>query len=217
MVQTLPIAKNITTIRQAEDIFKLRPASDDSFFTEWFDDLPELSSAEKESLNRIKKRYLYQRKNGPLTEGVVNYVVMSPLLELAGFYDPPFLIRSEPSVEIAVEDSDTILKGRIDVLVVQDQLWVLVVESKQTSFNIDVAVPQALAYMTSNPQPDRPTYGLVSNGGYFMFVKVVNQSESQYALSDDFSLYRRRNELFDVLSVLKQIGKLITLEDYVAK
>jgi len=138
--------------------------------------------------------------------------VLAPLLELAGFYDPPFLIRSEAPVEIQIEEHDQILRGRIDTLVIQDQLWVLVVESKRTSFSVDVAIPQALAYMMSNADLSRPTYGLVSNGGYFMFLKVLNQGEPQYALSDDFSLYRHHNDLLKVLRVLKRISLWIAAQ-----
>ena len=90
-----------------------------------------------------------------------------------------------------------------------DRLWVLLVESQQASFNIDMALPQALAYMMTTPDPEQPTYGLVSNGAYFMFLKLILGERSHYALSSDFSLYRQRNELRDVLTILKQIGQRI--------
>jgi hypothetical protein len=66
--------------------------------------------------------------------------------------------------------------------------------------------------MISNPGLGRPTYGLVSNGGYFMFLKVLNQGEPQYALSDDFSLYRHRNDLVEVLKGLKRISQRVTAQ-----
>ena len=122
---------------------------------------------------------------------------------------PPFRLRSEVSVKFEVEDEDEILRGRIDSLVVLDRLWILLVESKQTSFNMDVALPQALAYMMITPEPEKPTYGLVSNGAYCMFLKLVQGARSHYALSSDFSFYRQRNELWDVLKILKQIGQRI--------
>lgn len=46
-------------------------------------------------------------------------VVLSPLLHLAGFYQPPFAIETETSIEIAAEDEGEIVKGNIDVLLVQ--------------------------------------------------------------------------------------------------
>jgi hypothetical protein len=56
----------------------------------------------------------------------------------------------------------------------------------------DVALPQAIAYMAANPQSDRATFALVSNGIYLIFLKF---DRSQYGFSEDFSLNRRQNEL----------------------
>jgi Type I restriction enzyme R protein N terminus (HSDR_N) len=209
MVQRIAIGDNITTLAQVEEKFNLTEASDERFFTEWFDNLPEISAPETEILDRIKDRYLYHRKTGPLAEGAVQLLVLSRLLEIAGFYDSPFKIRSEITVQIAVEERDEIYRGRIDVLAFKDEFWLLVVESKQTIFNMDIAIPQALTYMMTNPKSDKPTFGMVTNGSDFMFIKLSKQGEPQYALSDDFSLYRRRNELYDVLRVLKRIGGAI--------
>jgi hypothetical protein len=137
-------------------------------------------------------------------------VVLSKLLDLAGFYDPPFRFRTETSVEISIKEQDEILRGRIDALVVQEQLWVLVIESKRTTFSIDVALPQALAYMMANPNPEQPIFGLVTNGSYFIFIKLIQSQQPEYDLSDDFSLYRRHNELYNVLQILKRIGQITT-------
>lgn len=209
MVAIIPIAENITTLAQVEDKFNLTQADSDEFFSEWFEGSPEVTDQEKETLDRVKTRYHYHRKGGPLAEGAVNLMVLSPLLELAGFYDYPFTISAEPTVQISVEDKEEIYRGRIDVLVLQEQFWVLVVESKRTNFAFSLAIPQALTYMMASPNSDRPTFGMVTNGETFMFIKLVKQGKPQYALSDDFSLYRRRNELYDVLRVLRRIGRAI--------
>jgi hypothetical protein len=208
MVQSLAISENIITLAEVEAKFGLKPAVDRAFFTEWYDGLPELGEEEIVRLNLCKQRYLYHRKHGALAEGAVNFVVMSLLLELASFYDPPFLLQSEVSVNIEVADLDVIYQGRIDALVLQEQLWILLLESKRTTFNFDIAIPQALTYMVSHAQIDRPIFGLVSNGGQFMFLKLLRQNELRYALSDEFSLYRERNELCDVLKILKRLGGL---------
>lgn len=88
MVQ-IAITKVITTLNEAEAKFNLRRTEDDRFFTEWFEGLLELTDSEKTSLDRVKDRYRYHRDDGLLAEGAVNLIVVSPLLELAGFYDPP--------------------------------------------------------------------------------------------------------------------------------
>lgn len=151
----------------------------------------------------MKQRYLYHRQYGHLLEGAVNFLIVAPLLELAGFYDPPFHLRSEASIRLEIpDDNDTIYRGRIDCLIVQEHLWIVLVESKRTSFSVEVALPQILAYRVAKPPSDRPTFGLVSNGAYSMFVKL---HERQYRFSDNFSLNRHKNELYDVLCVLNYL------------
>ncbi|MDJ0597234.1 MAG: hypothetical protein QNJ37_00080 [Crocosphaera sp.] len=52
-----------------------------------------------------------------------------------------------------IEDADqTIIRGLIDVLVVKDSLWILVVKSKHTSISVASALPQILAYMMANSE-----------------------------------------------------------------
>lgn len=100
------------------------------------------------------------------------------------------------------DERDRVYQGRIDALVVQDYLWIVLVESKRTSFNVTLALPQALAYLSSNPQSNQPRFGLVSNGEYSIFVKL---HESQYSFSDDFSLNRRHNDLYEVFRILQRL------------
>jgi Type I restriction enzyme R protein N terminus (HSDR_N) len=206
MPQILAVTDAVTTINQAEARFNLRRATDPQFFSEWTEALPELTGQEQETCNRIKTTYLYQRADGSLAEGAVNLLLTSPLLYLAGLCDPPFKIQAEVSVKIEIADGDTMLQGRIDTLVLQNRLWIVVVESKRTTFPCPDAIPQALAYMMANPNPDLPSFGLVTNGDQFIFVKSAKVPFPQYDLSDDFSLFaRRRNELADVLKILKRL------------
>ncbi len=203
MVQVLAITDYIDSLAEAEIRFGLSRNDEPSFFTEWSSDLPELTESEKERLDLIKQRYLYHRQYGHLLEGVVNFIVIAPLLELAGFYDPPFRLRSEVSVRLEIEDRDKkVYQGRIDSLIIQEHLWIILVEAKRTSFSIEVALPQALAYMSANPQPQKASFGLVSNGAYSMFIKL---DRSQYSFSQDFSLNRQQNELYDVLRILNRL------------
>ncbi|HCF27136.1 MAG TPA: restriction endonuclease subunit R, partial [Cyanobacteria bacterium UBA11049] len=52
---------------------------------------------------------------------------------------------------IISEDEGTVVKGKIDVLVLQEQLWILVIEAKKAQFSLEPGIPQALAYMLDNP------------------------------------------------------------------
>ena len=46
----------------------------------------------------------------PFLENSVKMVVISPLLDLAGFYQSPFRIDTESSIEIQTEDEGLIIK-----------------------------------------------------------------------------------------------------------
>ncbi len=211
MTQTV-ITKRITTIAEAEKQFNLVRSADVNFFTEWRENLADISDAEKAVLDRIKARYRYHRANGNLAESLVNLLVLSPLLELAGFYDPPYLMQGEVAVEIRTsiatsEVCDEILRGRIDFLVVSKGLWIAVLESKETEINLDMAIPQTLAYMMANPYAKKPVFAIATNGGDFFFLKLNHQGTPQYDISRVFSLLPLQNELYDVLKILKQLGK----------
>jgi hypothetical protein len=80
-----------------------------------------------------------------MSEEAVKMVVLSPLLDLAGFYQSPFAIETEISIEITAEDDGIIVKGNIDVLIIKKRLWVLVIESKSIKFDVTSALSQTLA------------------------------------------------------------------------
>jgi hypothetical protein len=210
VAQVVAVTDAITSLAEAQGMLGLTESRDPNFFREWIDGLSELPLQDQVRLDQIKGRYLYHRQYGHLLENAVNFLVISPLLELAGLYDAPFRLRSEVGVRLDLEDEDgTVYQGRIDALIVQGDsqanLWVVLVEAKRTSFNMTLALPQALAYMAMGNRSagqSGPRFGLVSNGEYSMFVKLDG---AQYGFSDDFSLNRRRNELWDVLRVLNRL------------
>jgi Type I restriction enzyme R protein N terminus (HSDR_N) len=185
--------------------FHLQEIKDALFFSEIADVQIELSDREKEDLDLIKEEYLYLAQR-PMIEDLVKMVVLSPLLSCAGFYHPPFFVRAEEAIAISIEDKDQVIKGQIDLLVVQNTLWIVVIEAKHSAFNVMVALPQVLTYMSAANQGDRPVFGMIMNGSDFHFVKLVR---SQYALSKRFSLYDPDNALYDVLRILKHLGQCI--------
>ncbi|MEI3648569.1 MAG: restriction endonuclease subunit R [Dolichospermum lemmermannii FEM_B0920] len=207
MVQFIQ-AQNIG-IAYLEERFSLEQTDSEAFFPECWEHLPEISDLEKQYLDRVKFHFLRLVKHPPLSEETVKLVVLSPLLSLAGFYDEPFFIRSESSIEIAVEDAEELIRGRIDVLVIQQQLWLLVIESKKPTFSLLEAIPQALTYLLANPHPIKPVFGLVMNGSDFIFIKFSQINQPQYALSDQFTLLKRENELYQVFRILKKLSQIL--------
>jgi predicted type IV restriction endonuclease len=203
------ITQFISSYEEVHRQFNLTRTDEPDFFLEWSETLSTLTDAERLELDQIKQRYLNHRSKGLLTEATVILLVIAPLLELAGFYDPPFYIRAEETVDIEISDPETTLRGRIDVLVIQAHFWVLVVEAKNAQFTPGIAIPQCLAYMMGSHQGKKPVFGLVTNGEEFMFLKVRQQENAaQYEVSRVFSLLPRQNELYAVLGCLKTVGSL---------
>ncbi|WP_414578711.1 type I restriction endonuclease subunit R [Anabaena sp. CCY 9402-a] len=209
MVQT--IQTRDISLYELEENFGLELVTNSNFFPEWIENLPLLTDIEKSSLERVKSNYSNLTKRRPMSEEVVKMVVLSPLLDLAGFYQPNFEIKTETSTEIsAVDESVIIVKGSIDVLVGNRRLWILAIESKNTKFDVISALPQALAYILDTPNAERPTFGLLVNGREFVFVKLVQSQKPKYARSDALSI-EKPNEIQQVLSVLKRFSELILL------
>ncbi len=216
MVQTA-ITRVIQSLEDVERYFGAVRSTDRDFFLEWRSRLPPLSDSEKPTLDLIRDRFRYQRKTGPVAEGAVNAIVISPLLALAGFYDAPFHLRSEASIAvkttIEVEDvtgelQPEILRGRMDFLVFQDQFWQAVIESKETTFDIEMGIPQILTYMIGAPLTQNAIFGMVTNGNHFMFVKLQRSPKVEYSFSNTFSMLSDLNQLHDVLQILKRIGTI---------
>lgn len=64
--------------------------------------------------------------------------------------------------------------------------------------------------MMANPNTEQPSFGLVTNGSHFMFIKVLFGEIPQYTFSTEFSLYRSENELYPVLQILQRLAALAT-------
>ncbi|MGK7891612.1 MAG: type I restriction endonuclease subunit R [Leptolyngbyaceae cyanobacterium] len=211
---SVAITKVVTTLAEAEAKFHLARTEDDPFFPEWCTDLPTLTEPEMAGLRELRRRYLYQRSLGHLLENTVTLLFASPLLALAGFYDPPFTLKAEESVELILADSEGVLQGRLDVLVLKGQIWVVVLESKKTALSIWSALPQTLAYLMANPDPDKPSFALMTNGDDSVFVKL-SQAEArqdggrQYNVSRVFAALTSGQELQGILQILKRLSRVV--------
>jgi len=206
MVQTIQATEiNLYDLKAR---FGLEIVEDEQFLREWLDNLPEITDMEKQRLDRVKASYL-NLVEYPMLEEAVKMVVVSPLLDLAGFYLPPFRLITENQVQISLQDEDIVVKGKIDILVVKDRFWILVIESKRSGISLEAGLPQALAYMLGSPNYDKPILGMVTNGRDFQFIKLVKEDTPKYGLSDSFDLRDRGNELYDVLSILKRIAEIL--------
>jgi hypothetical protein len=224
MVSTA-VTEVIESLDDLERHFGIQRANDRGFFPEWRTDLPELPIDNQTALDQIHDRFRYQRKLGQVAEGMVNALILTPMLGLAGFYDAPFQMKSERSITIqtiipmvsdrpsaidpdAADAETKTLRGRVDFLVLQNQFWQAVIESKETSFDIEVGIPQILAYMMAAPATQKTVFGMVTNGTHFIFVKL-DRDRQIYGFSNTFSTLSAMDQLYDVLQILKRIGVVI--------
>jgi hypothetical protein len=202
------IAAKDVTLRELKQNFGIQISQDPAFFTEWLDGFTPLSEEDHHLLDRVKANFLELMEDPPMLENMVKMVVLAPLLDLAGFYHKPFRIETETAIALEMKDEGAIIRGRIEVLVIKNQLWLLVIESKRSDFAVTRAIPQALAYMLSNSEPVQPTFGMITNGNEFLFLKT---SRKEYTNSRLFSLVNPNNELYEVLQILKYLGSKICI------
>lgn len=228
------------TLTQLIRLTGLERRDDPDFFSEWYDDLPALSELEIQLLDQVKAGYLNLRNYPPLLENTVNTAILSPLLFIGRFFLPPFHIRQEQTVEFTTPrsgetilaptgvtlveeceagDNGTLIKGRLDLLILNQSLWVTVVESKRLDYSVEAGLDQALAYLLADPPAQPTVYGMVTSGGSFIFLKLVqgtHMQAPQYATSDIFDVRNRGNALVTVLQILKRLAQLTSPIESVA-
>jgi hypothetical protein len=205
---TLTLQASRLSLYDVETKFGLRQGEADSFFEQLRQNSPELSEFEKQVLDRTKQQYLYLAKR-PLLEVTVKMVTLSPLLSLAGFYEPPFYTTLEDSIEVLSLDGSETVRGQLDVLVLQHKIWVVVVEAKSIQYDVMVSLPQALTYMIASPASDKELFGMITNGREFRFIRLNQTSQPTYTLSKVFSLSEPENHLYEVLQILKCLGQIV--------
>lgn len=204
MVQS--IATREINLRYLIDNFGIQRVRNRDFFPEWQENLPELTEIEKQQLDRIQEGYFNLIEYPPLLENVVKLSIISPLLFIAGFFLPPFHIKAEKSISIQEEDDGITIDGRIDILVLKDHFWVTVIESKQFAFSVEEGMSQLLTYMLADPHPETPTFGMISNGVNFRFLKLKIEENPKYSVSDQFVIDNQDQELYKVLQILKRLS-----------
>ena len=209
MAKVIAVTEAIKNLAEVESRFGLSRSVEPTFFPEWQSDLAALTPAQQSAVSVLWNRLNYQRSQGELLEGTVTLLAASPLLEIAGFYDPPFRLKAEAAVEISINDGEETLRGRIDILIVQQSLWILVLESKKTTLSARSALPQALAYLMAAPASDAPLFGLLTNGDDVVFIKIDRDTPRRYALSRVFSLYAVPEDTGEAIRVIQQLGQKV--------
>ncbi|MBC7969749.1 MAG: type I restriction endonuclease subunit R [Verrucomicrobia bacterium] len=207
---TAPQPISSLSLSDLRETFALTRDRADPFFEQWLTAAEPLNDFEQQALARLKRNYENISETNPLEE-VVKLVVVAPLLDLAGFYQPPFSIRAEVSTKLIATDAGQTFTGSIDVLVVKQRLWVLIIESKQSRFDVTAGIPQALSYMLSQSAVQAPEsgnrFGMVTNGREAVFLKLALQPSPVYVQSRIYQVIDADAALTEILQGLKAIGQ----------
>jgi hypothetical protein len=151
--------------------------------------LQPLISGDTEGLEAIASELFDYIENGRVSEGQMQLVAIAPLLRLAGYNRAPIEYRVEENIgSIYIEDRDTYIRGRFDLVAVNRQiatttrnlLWVLVVESKNMGASEYVGIAQMLTYAYTCLDRQTAVWGLVTNGANYQFFYIQQGDKPTY-------------------------------------
>ena len=210
---TLLRAKEMT-LEDAQRLLGFCPVWDGEFGDELV--LVALEADELDELARLRSELLDYLTLGKMSEGQAQIVAVLPLLRLAGYSRLPIQYRVEEGIaRICIEDEDTHIRGRFDIVAVnrsqvtkdQSLLWILVVESKNLEASEFAGIAQMLTYAYTSLESQSAVWGLVTNGATYQFFYVEKSLEGQliYRYMPSLSLIRkdRSRELLQVLKAIR--------------
>lgn len=211
MTQNLEASQ--VSLNDVRRLLKLEEREGDAF-TDFFS-LEPLSELEQQEILKIRTDFRRYLSAGKVSEELVKFLVLSPLMRLAGFFDIPIVLTMEDSIPIEVEDGDTLIKGRLDILAVNQpdaelaatQFWILVVEAKNSAIAPLTGLPQLLTYTYKSLQQQSSVWGLTTNGESYRFVRVTRGNPCTYQILRELNLIDPERSLL-LAQVLKAICKL---------
>ena len=178
--------------------------------------LEPLTEFEQQELVQIRNDFDNYLIEGKVAEGLVKALTIFPLMRLAGFYHYPIKISLEEDIaDIVIEDEDTKVTGRMDILAIHKSnrttantyFWVLVIESKNSGVAVSEGLPQLLTYAYNSLKNQKSVWGLVTNGQDYQFVYILQGNPPTYQLMPILHLMESERAV-QLLQVLKSICKL---------
>ena len=210
-MQTLDVSK--LSLNDVHLILRLQKLSTGSFAE--FLSLELLSDFERQELWQIRNDFEEYLVEAKISEGLIKFMTIAPLMRLAGFYQAPIKLTVEDSIGIVVEDEDTTITGRMDILAVNKAqittdnipFWLLVIEAKNSAIEVRQGLPQLLAYAFKNLEQQSSVWGLATNGLQYLFVHLRQGNPPTYQLMPELHLMDSERSI-QLLQVLKAICKL---------
>ncbi|MCU0544639.1 MAG: restriction endonuclease subunit R [Oscillatoriaceae cyanobacterium Prado104] len=178
-----------------------------------------LTDFEQQELWEISNDFCRYLEMGKVSEELVKFLSLSPLMRLTGFFKVPVMLTLEDSIPIEVEDKDTLIKGRLDILALNQpdteiattQFWILVVEAKNSAIDSWSGLPQLLTYAYKSLQQQPSVWGLTTNGRNYQFVHLTRGNPCTYQILPELNLIDRERSIL-LVQVLKAICKLQNLQ-----
>ena len=200
-------AKNLT-LNEVHQLRDLQPSVQRVRFTDVLN-LPDLTEWEMAEMAQIRINFQAYWQAGKVLEGQVQLLVLAPLLRLADYYRSPIQLSLEQAIaEIVLDDEDTKITGRLDLLAARrgavTPLWVLVVESKNSQVDALNGLPQLLTYASQSLTSQESVWGLATNGFSYYFVRLISGETLSYQLLPELNLLDSDRALV-LLQVLKGI------------
>jgi len=212
---SLTLEASSLSLNDVYRLLKLQEESNGSF-TDYLT-LKPLTDFEQEDLLKIRNDFRRYLADGKLSEGLVKFLTLAPLMRLAGFYDVPIRLTMEDSIAIAVEDEDTSIRGRMDILAVNNAqaitappFWVLVIEAKNSTFDVAEGLPQLLTYTFKSLNEQTSVWGLATSGRRYQFVLLKQGNPPTYQLMPLLNL----NEYQDAVELLQVLKAICQLPDF---
>lgn len=201
-------------LKDVQSLLKLTEQLNDSFTS--LLSLENLTEFEQQELQVIRNIFREYYSEGKISEGQIKFLFLAPLMKLAGFYNSSIKITLEENIaDISVEDEDTNIKGRMDILavtktqerIVTTPFWILVIESKNSSFNASEGLPQLLTYAYKSLKNQTSVWGVTTNGMDYQFVYLQQGNPPIYQLLPKLDITRSESSI-ELLQVFKSICQL---------
>lgn len=209
-------AKNFT-LSQVHKLLHFEEQFDGSFIP--LLSLEPLNEAEQQDLQQIRSDFRAYLIDGKVLEGEIELLTIGPLLRLAGFFRSPIKLHLEENIaDILIEDEDTKITGRLDILAInKDQprrtdvaFWILVIEAKNSSVNSFEGLPQLLTYAHQSLERQELVWGLTTNGMDYRFVLIRQGNPPTYQQMPLLNLMEPESAI-RLLQIFKAICKLQNL------
>lgn len=206
------------SLNDVHRLLKLQKESN-GLFTDFLS-LEPLTDFEQQDLSRIRSDFERYFNAGKISEGLVKFLTLAPLMRLAGFYDAPIRLTMEDVIAIAIEDEDTSIRGRMDILAVNNAqattappFWILVIETKNSLVEVFEGLPQLLSYAFKSLEQQTSVWGLATNGLRYQFVHLKQGTSPSYQLMPSLSL----NESEASIRLLQVMKAICQLENFQVK